>query len=201
MGFFDGIGKKVTDVGQMAIQKTKETSDIARISSLITQEENKINNTYYQIGKLYVTIHGNEREDDFVGMIDSIAEMERKIADYRKQIQEIKGVQHCKNCGAEVPKGVAYCSFCGSPMPQIPVQENLQEYTKCPSCGSVVKKGTRFCTACGQPMMQSVPQEIPVTNEMETVEFPKPIERVCPNCGAKQAEDSAFCTECGTKLL
>lgn len=39
MGFFDGIDKKVTDVGQMAIQKTKETSDIARISSMITHEE------------------------------------------------------------------------------------------------------------------------------------------------------------------
>ncbi|MCI6995898.1 MAG: zinc ribbon domain-containing protein [Eubacterium sp.] len=201
MGFFDGIGKKVTDVGQMAIQKTKETSDIARISSLISQEESKINNTYYQVGKLYVSIHGSEREDNFVGMIDSIAEMENKIADYRKQIQEIKGVQHCKNCGAEVPRGVAFCSFCGSPMPKLPIQNNSQEYTKCLSCGAVVKKGSRFCTACGQPMLQSLPQEIPDTNEVETVDIQEPIDRRCPNCGEKQAEDSLFCTECGAKLL
>ena len=201
MGFFDGIGKKVTDVGQMAIQKTKETLDIARISSMITQEENKINNTYYQIGKLYVSIHGNDREDDFVGMVDSVTVMEKKIADYRKQIQEIKGVQHCRNCGAEIPKGVAFCSFCGSSMAMISAQDNGQDYTKCPSCCSVIKKGARFCTVCGKPMIQSVLQEMPITNEIESGEpQEESIERVCPNCSAKQAEDSAFCTECGTKL-
>ena len=60
MGLFDNFSRKVTDAGQKTVQKTKELSEIARINSLINQEENKINNTYYQIGKLYVSIHGRD---------------------------------------------------------------------------------------------------------------------------------------------
>lgn len=48
------------------------------------------------------------------GQLDSIEEIEKKIADYRKQLQEIKGVQCCPNCGEEVSKGMAFCCFCGS---------------------------------------------------------------------------------------
>lgn len=201
MGFLDDLGKRVTDAGQKTMQKTKEISDIARINSLITQEENKINNTYYQIGKLYVSIHGNDCEDEFTGMISTVAELEQKVQEYRKQIQDIKGIQHCEKCGAEVPRGVAFCSSCGAPMPKIQAQENLEDYVKCQSCGMMVKKGMRFCTSCGKPMMQP---EIPKVASPDGLEGMMPVktqqEKICPSCGVKVTGDSLFCAECGTKL-
>ena len=51
MGFFDDLGKKVTDAGQKAMQKTQEMSEIVRVNSLISQNENKINN---EIGRAHV---------------------------------------------------------------------------------------------------------------------------------------------------
>ena len=73
---------------------------------MISEEETVITNQYFQIGKLYVSIHKEDFEEDFAGMIAIIMEAEAKIKDYKKQIQDIKGVRRCENCGAEVKKGI-----------------------------------------------------------------------------------------------
>ena len=80
MGFFDDLGKKVTDAGQKAMQKTQEMSEIVRVNSLISQNENKINNAYVQIGKLFVSTYGNECEPEFAEMVATVAELEQQIA-------------------------------------------------------------------------------------------------------------------------
>lgn len=201
MGFLDDLGRRVTDAGQKTMQKTKELSDIARINSLITQEENKINNTYYQIGKLYVSIHGSNCEDEFTGMISTVAELEQKVQEYRKQIQDIKGIQHCEKCGADVSRGAAFCSLCGAPMPKIQAQESLEDYVKCQSCGMLVKKEMRFCTSCGKPMVQTEVPKAALPDEFEgmtSVDVKQ--EKICPGCGVKVTDDSLFCAECGTRL-
>lgn len=204
MGFFDDFGKRVTDVGQKAVQKTQEMSEVARVNSLISQNENKINNVYYQIGKLFVSIYGDDCKPEFAGMVATIAELEQQNITYRKQIQDIKGIQHCEKCGAEVPKGVAFCSSCGAAMPKVDKQVATDDCVKCSSCGSMVKKGMRFCTACGQAMIQpgtaSTDVEEKKSSELIKEALIETAERVCTKCGAKVPDDSVFCTECGTKL-
>ena len=195
MGFFDDLGKKVSDAGQRAVQKTQEISEVARINSLISQNESKINNTYYQIGKLYVSIHGNEGEEDFAGMVATVAELEQQNVEYKKKIQDVKGVQRCPKCGAEVSRGVAFCSSCGTAMPQIEGKVTPADSVKCPKCGAMVKKGMRFCTSCGQTMTFPVPQ-----TQSAGTDIIENTEKLCPQCGAKVTDGSVFCIECGTKL-
>lgn len=195
MAFWDNFSQKASETTAKAVQRAKEMSDIARINSMISEEETKINNIYYQIGKLYVTIHPHDHEEEFTGMIVSLAEAEEKIKNYRQQIQDIKGVVRCSQCGAEVPSSVAFCSSCGAPMPKIqPV--NTEDVVRCEGCGAMVKKGVRFCTSCGKPMIQVTKPEIAdeLKKENETSN------KICPKCGAKIETDVAFCTECGTKL-
>lgn len=192
MAFFDDLGKKVSEAGQKTIQKTKEFSDTSRLNSMISDEEKRINNNYYQIGKLYVALRGNSYEEDFATMISAIYESELKIKEYKKQIQDIKGVQRCEKCGAEVPREAAFCSSCGVAMPKILVA-NTEEYIKCENCNAIVKKGMRFCTACGKPMELNTAT---ITENNMQVNS----EKQCQNCGAKVESDLAFCTECGTKL-
>lgn len=196
MGFIDKLSKTVTEAGQKTISKTKELADTSRLNSMISEEEKVINNQYFQIGKLYVSIHKDNCEDDFAGMIGAIAQAEAKIKDYKMQIQNIKGVQHCEKCGAEVPIGAAFCSSCGASMPKVQAPVSA-DYIKCENCGAEVKKGMRFCTSCGKPMEAvTATSTMPVTEQTVIVEQDK----VCPNCGAKVEDGLAFCTECGTKL-
>lgn len=195
MAFFDNLGKKASEATAKAMQKAQEVSEISRVKSLISEEEKKINATYYQIGKLYVSVHGADGEEDFSGMVATILEGEQKINDYRRQIQNIKGVQHCEKCGAEVARGVAFCSACGAPMPKVenPLPDDV---IRCESCGTMVKRGMRFCTSCGKPMALPTAQDTPPLNASEEPSTKK----VCPSCGAEIEGDVAFCTECGTSL-
>lgn len=195
MAFWDNFSQKASETTAKAVQKAKEMSDIAKLNSMISEEESKINNNYYQVGKLYVTMHSHDHEEEFAGMVASIAESEEKIKSYRQQIQDIKGVVRCPQCGAEVQSGVAFCSSCGAPMPKVqPV--NTGDMVRCEGCGAMNKKGVRFCTSCGKPMVHVATSE--TTGESVTESAVQDI--VCPNCGANIEPDVAFCTECGTKL-
>lgn len=195
MAFFDNLSKRVSETTAKAMQKAQELSEISRINSLISEEEKKINATYYQIGKLYVSVHGSDGEENFSGMVAAVLEGEQKINDYRRQIQNIKGIQRCEKCGAEVARGVAFCSSCGAPMPKVenPLPDDV---IRCENCGTMVKRGMRFCTSCGKPMVLPTAQDTPALN---TSEEPA-TKRACPSCGAEIEGDVAFCTECGTKL-
>ena len=180
MAFWDNFSQKASETTAKAVQRAKEMSDIARINSMISEEETKINNIYYQIGKLYVTIHPHDHEEEFTGMIVSLAEAEEKIKNYRQQIQDIKGVVRCSQCGAEVPSSVAFCSSCGVPMPKIqPV--NTEDVVRCEGCGAMI-----------QVTKPEISDELKKENKTSN--------KICPKCGAKIETDVAFCTECGTKL-
>lgn len=194
MGLLDDLGKKFSDAGQKTLQKTKEISETARINASIAEEEKKLNNTYCQIGKQYVSMYGDNCAEEFSVMVSAVAECEDKIRDYRKQIQDIKGVQRCEKCGAEMERGVAFCSSCGAEMPKLLEPDNMDDYVKCDNCGTTVRKEMRFCTSCGKPMIQN-PVPVSTPPLMQGGE-----EKSCPNCGVKLIGDSIFCSSCGTKL-
>lgn len=176
------------------VQKVRDMTDIARLNSMISEEEIKINNIYYQVGKLYVAMHTHDCEEEFRGMVSSVAQAEERISSYRQQIQDIKGLVRCPQCGAEVQSHATYCSSCGFAMPVKDQHVNMDDVVRCENCGAMVKKGFRFCTSCGKPMVS--------VSEPEHSEVPEAgaEKRVCFNCGSIIEEDVAFCTECGIKL-
>jgi len=194
MAFFDKLSKTVTEAGQKTIAKTKELADTSRLNSMISEEETVITNQYFQIGKLYVSIHKEDFEEDFAGMIATIMEAEAKIKDCKMQIQDIKGVRRCEKCGAEVANEAAFCSACGASMPKISVSVAV-DVVKCENCGAEVKKGMRFCTSCGKPMETININTVELETNSEVTQ-----EKICSNCGTKAEDNMAFCTECGAKL-
>ncbi len=206
MSFFDDIGKKLSHATQATAQKAKDIADVSRLSSAISEEERKVTNNYYQIGKLYVAMHPEDHEADFAGLICSIKESERKIADYRNQIQEIKGVTRCEKCGSEVAMNMAFCSSCGASMPKNASNQG-SALIKCTGCGHMISKDVRFCTSCGKPMTeimqyyapQEAPQDAPEAPSAPTQEA-APQAMTCSGCGNAINDEMLFCTGCGIKL-
>lgn len=195
MGFFDDLGKKVTDAGQKTLQKTKEMSETVRINSLISEEEKKINNNYTQIGILFVDKYEKKCDEQFQKIVENIFESKQKICQYQTQIQNIKGVQRCDKCGAEVQRGSAFCNTCGAEMPKSK-SVSINDMLQCTNCGAIVKKEMSFCTNCGNPMAQSH-----TNKEMDSITEEKELEkRICEKCGVQIEGNSVFCTVCGVKL-
>lgn len=190
MPFWDNLSKKATETTAKAMQKAKDFSDITRLNGQISEEEAKINNAFLAIGRLYVEVHSSDAEPQFATWISSIRESQGKIDTYRRQVQDIKGVQRCEKCGAEVAAGSAFCNSCGAPMPKVEVAAP-QNGIACKNCGAIVQPGMKFCTSCGTPVDEAPSQPEAISESTE---------KVCPNCGSVSKDNSAFCTECGTKL-
>lgn len=202
MAFFENLSKKASEASAKAIQMTKEFSDTTRLNSMISTEEKNITNTYCQIGKLYVSMYQGHYDEQFEAMVAAIYGSEEKIKAYKEQIQGIKGIQYCKNCGAEVPRGAAFCSSCGSSMPKVEQAPTTDDYVLCAKCGERVKKDMRFCTACGNPMSSdnNTTNIYQTTQESDTVSNEPSGKRICPVCGAEVKPDLVFCDQCGTKM-
>lgn len=210
MALWDNLSKKASETTAKAVQQAKILSETARLNGLISDEEKKINSNYYQIGKLYASIHANDYEDPFAGMIVAVADSEQKIGVYRAQIQDIKGVIRCEKCGAEVAKGAAFCSACGAAM-LVAAPVDISKFDKCVNCGATVDKGMRFCTSCGKPMSAPI---IPAATQTEASAEPiaiaptqisdvqpeEPAKRFCTHCGAAVDVEMRFCTECGKPM-
>lgn len=181
MAFFDNIGKKLSQTGQMAVQKTKEMADVAKLNSNISDEEKKISNAFYQIGQLYVDLHSDDFESDFEALITQLKESQNNVEVLKKEIQDIKGVKRCSTCGAEIPNNATFCSSCGTAVTQQKAVD-AANLIKCTNCGKMIEKGMRFCTFCGNEVV--VPQI-------------QSVEKKCLSCGAVLDEGAAFCTNCG----
>lgn len=90
MAFFDEIGRKLTQTGHSAIKKATEMADVAKLNAAISEEEKKITNAYYQIGQTYVDTHKNNIEIEFEILVAQINDSIDKIADLKRQIQDLK---------------------------------------------------------------------------------------------------------------
>lgn len=198
MGLLDDISKTFIDVGQ----KGKDMSEVARLNSLVTQTENQINDLYGQIGKRYVSIHGADGEEEFADMIKILTELEQQCVIYKKQIQDIKNIQCCEKCGAELLRDSLYCSVCGHPVSKQKERDADDRSMRCSKCKTRLEEGMNFCTVCGTPVKRAEFSEadevLPDLPQMEREEINP--HKVCPNCGAEQSDDAIFCTECATKL-
>lgn len=203
MAFFDDLGKRISQTGQNAVQKTKDMADVAKINAAISDEERRLNNNYLNIGKLYAELHSNDFEHVFTDMMTGIKEAEKKINEYRQQIQDIKGVVRCEKCGAEIPNNAAFCSLCGTAMPK---QENLANDVgriPCIGCGQMVSCSIKFCTLCGKAVEDSIQaqkQKRIVNKSVEDERMEKGDRTKCPGCGMEIDDDSIFCTFCGQTI-
>lgn len=199
MGFFDDVSRQVSSCGRMAAKKTRDVSDTVKLNAQVMEEERKVNNLYAQLGRQYYSLHTDREEPEFYDLVNTIRASETKINVLKKQIQDIKGTNNCKNCGAEVAKGAAFCSVCGAAVPKEEAAPgfNNTDFIKCPGCGAEIEKGTNFCTSCGTPLTA---ENKAADSSEDLPEAEEPVKNLCPGCGAEIDGSNTFCTECGMKL-
>ena len=149
MSFFDEVGKKITDVGQGTIQKTKNMADTAKLNSVISDEESKIKNTCEQIGRIYMQKYRQNPDPDLEPYVKAVVLSEQKIAECNHSIQELKGMIACSKCGTMVDKDAAFCPACGNAMP---VKQKPVVAGYCTACGAAIVPGQKFCVSCGTPI-------------------------------------------------
>lgn len=219
MAFLTNLDRRLSEIGQGALKKTKDVSDTVKISSAIKDEENKQMDIFRQIGSYYYRTYAGQADGQMKAWCDSISASQALVKQYQDQLTILKGVAFCPNCNAEVPLTSAFCSNCGSKMVVKPPVVQMNTGKTCPACGAFLSEGQMFCTNCGSRVpetsagaaVQEVKQDAGETAGYDAIEKTsdagvleaEPVQqtaRCCPNCGKELGEGQMFCTNCGTKL-
>ena len=194
MAFLDQISRAMETAGNMAKQKTKDSVGAAGIHSLIAEEERTLLAVYQRIGREYAARHSEDAEEALRMMVEAAKDSEKKISEYKKQLQLTANTVVCPNCGQETAAGAKFCSNCGTPMPQAAPQQ-----TACPRCGSPLEANVRFCANCGERIPQAGAAELQTGSHFAGGDT-APEQRVCANCGSVLTEGMEFCTHCGASV-
>ena len=152
MAFFDRLGETIASKSKDVAQKTKDFAEISSLNSQIRSQEDLIRNAYTEIGKQYYEANRSNPDGLYGEQIKAILAAEAEIEVRRQKIREIKGVQTCKQCGADIPLGSTFCANCGARVEEAPAQaeaDTQAQATHCPKCGSELPADGAFCTSCG----------------------------------------------------
>ena len=151
MNIFDNISKAVAGAGN----KTKDISETVRLNSLITQNGNAIRGLYTKIGENYVKMYKENPDQALAEFVGQIISLENQNIEYRKKIEQLKGIKICKACGAENSNGSLFCNICGAKFEE--EQPANIGAGRCSNCGAALTEGMKFCTSCGTPVPVSEP--------------------------------------------
>ena len=129
MAFFDQLTESISKFTKDIGTKAHEITDTAKLNARINDANNTIRSTYTAIGEAYYKMHKDDEHPEMDEQFQIIKEAFETVEECRKQIQKIKGVRICPNCGAEVAKGAVFCQTCGKKVPEevIPEAEEIAE--------------------------------------------------------------------------
>lgn len=139
------------------IKKSSRNSDSDKLNEKINEEQNEINATYQQIGKIYYEEYKDESDEKLILLCNIVDESNRIIDLCRKQILFLKGIKVCSTCKAELTLDSVYCNKCGAKLfddNEAADKSNLsaaknKHNNKCRECGSDIIDDIVFCTNCG----------------------------------------------------
>ena len=90
MGFFDELGKKISDASQDMMQKGKDFADTTKLNSQIHDEERKISAVYTKIGKKYFEEFHQAAGAGYQDLVDEIHASQAKISEYQDKVNALK---------------------------------------------------------------------------------------------------------------
>lgn len=114
MAFFDDLSKVIAEKGQGVLNKTKDLTEITKLSVKVADLQKKNDSLYRTIGKMYVDRYGDHPDEAFQEAVRNVRENLKRIVNFQEDIKILKGYQKCDSCGADVQNGSQYCSACGA---------------------------------------------------------------------------------------
>jgi hypothetical protein len=158
MAFFDDLKRKVSETSQGAVKAAKDYAEEARIKGLISTEQRNIQTSFTSIGKLFYEKYKEETESPFKELCAEVTGANERIVKLQHDLQLVKGVKRCANCGADIPATSTFCGVCGQVVETAPkaggaaaaagAPEAEPEY--CYYCAAPLETGSTFCGVCGK---------------------------------------------------
>lgn len=148
-------GDKFNQMTKSAISKSKEMAEITRLNMEISNYEQKMKELAAQIGMDVVERQLLADDEQIAELASQIRKLQESILKDQATIQDIRNINICANCGAEVSRTSKFCDKCGSPMDRTVLETSAASAVPtCPSCGEKLEAGALFCTNCGTKLSE-----------------------------------------------
>ncbi len=115
---FEDIGKKISEGSKSAVKKTKAAAEAMKIKNKLTEEEDTLETLYIELGERYFKLLGDKPGDEFTKLCAAIKKSKHKIEELSKELNGLKGIKTCDECGLEVEDKALYCKKCGAKIKQ-----------------------------------------------------------------------------------
>lgn len=201
MDFFNELGSKLSMTGKTVADKAKDLTEITRLNAKVVSEESKLNKAYAEIGKLYYAECRGEMADAYAEAAETIRTALAEIASAKEQINVLKGVRTCAQCGREMGKNDLYCGSCGAKNEPAAEEAPKSKDQVCPVCKSIVPADLQYCPTCGEKLTGEAAEAAPEAAAEETVEVAEEAAEAMevPEAAAEPAEaaeeEAAGCAE------
>ncbi len=113
MKFFEDLSAKITDLGQTAVDKTKSFASRTKLSAQLSGEKSALEELYRRIGEKFYAESREGTNGSFEELFEAVGQKIAYIDSLQRQIRDLKGVNVCHKCGAEVDADVNFCPKCG----------------------------------------------------------------------------------------
>lgn len=136
MGFFDNLSKKASETYKNTADKTSKMAREMKLKSYISENKNKIEKIYTEIGRKVYEMHvkgDTANVQEYIKPeLDEIKEIANKIENMNSEIRTINNIKLCDKCFAEIGLNAKFCPQCGA------VQEEKVEVVDSASIENVV---------------------------------------------------------------
>lgn len=142
--------ENMSRMAQNAMAKSKEMAEITRLNMEISNLEQKLRENYIKLGEYVIgnpAILAGVEDETITQICQTVAEIKEKLAQDQQQILDIRNVNICSNCGAEVSRTSKFCDRCGTAMDRSVLEQSAQPV--CPNCGEIIDANAAFCGNCG----------------------------------------------------
>lgn len=112
MEFFEKLSSTFSAAGKEGLSKAREVKDAAKYTVSIKEREGTILKLYRELGKAYYQIHKNDPEPEFDEILAIKAAFE-EIGELKSNMDELRGIKRCPNCGSPISPNAKFCQHCG----------------------------------------------------------------------------------------
>lgn len=121
---------------------------IEELKKHIEEVEAKINLDFTELGREIFAKDEEYAAENCPEIAKRIRRNNDEIKECNKQINLIKGIVICENCGAEVKNTHTFCQECGHKMKMV-TTDVPEGFILCGNCNATVPEGSKFCYCCG----------------------------------------------------
>ena len=165
---------------------------------LLNREQQKIEDCYREIGRRYCAAHKDDYDADYSGLMKTLRESEKTIADHKAEVLRANGLMLCPSCGEQIYYKSIFCNFCGIRIvPEKPAEEPAPAPVPEPAEETVAQEPEEAPEEATEEPKAEEPKAEEPQDEPDAADGGKII---CTNCGAELDDDCFFCVECGTPV-